>query len=407
MSDYQACLDAIFESFLGSRPARLGRHDRDIRDPGPILDIAARHDLLPPPERTVKITGSKGKGTAARLTASWLGAQEAGPVGLFISPNEIDQADRIRLDGQPIGHADFVRLYRRFEPDLTELKRGLGPARYLSPFGIFLLIALAWFREHEARYFVLEAGRGAAFDEVGRLPAHLAIVTSLFTDHADQIGPTLGDIARNKMAIAEGARRTILGPGVADILRDNGIAVPSDAKIVAPPPATGELPRWVALDLAIARMAGRALIGWNGDHERQSDCPVVTGSFGRLSWRGVPLTYDGSIRFQDFDRDGFEAFVRRHPSTLIVHSWSEQKDSAPFLAWFREKGMATRAVALSNLDMHTYRSSGDKAATVDFTDSAALGAVFDDLVDDLRPDGIYALGIQPFIRLLKQAAGRL
>ncbi|MEO3435060.1 hypothetical protein [Inquilinus sp. CAU 1745] len=407
MTDYQSCLDAIFESFLGSRPARLGRHDRDIRDPRAILDIAARHDLLSPPERTVKITGSKGKGTTARLAASWLGAQGVGPVGLFISPNEIDQADRIRIDGEPIGHADFVRLYRRFEPELADLGKAFGPARYLSPFGIFLLIALAWFKEREIRYFVLEAGRGAAFDEVGRLPAHLAVVTSLFTDHADQIGPTLGDIARNKMAIAEGTRRTILGPDVPGILRDNGIAEPPDAKIVAPPPATGELPRWVALDLAIARMAGRTLIGWNGDSERRSDCPVVTGSFGRLSWRSVPLTYDGSIRFQDFDRDGFEAFVRHHPSTLVVHSWSDQKDGAPFLAWFREKGVATRAVALSNLDMHTYRSSGDEAATVDFTDSTALGAVFDAFVDELRPDGIYALGIQPFLRLLKQAAGRL
>lgn len=101
---YADCLDRIFESFFESRPARAGRHDRETRDPRIILDIARAEGLLPAPGRTLRITGSKGKGTVARLAAAWLGAQPApglGRIGLFVSPNEVEQRDRIRIDGEP------------------------------------------------------------------------------------------------------------------------------------------------------------------------------------------------------------------------------------------------------------------------------------------------------------------
>jgi dihydrofolate synthase/folylpolyglutamate synthase len=405
---YADCLDRIFESFFESRPARAGRHDRETRDPRIILDIARAEGLLPAPGRTLRITGSKGKGTVARLAAAWLGAQPApglGRIGLFVSPNEVEQRDRIRIDGEPIGEADFVRIYESLEPRLRRAASSLREGQYLSPFGTFLLIALAWFRENGVDWFVLEGGRGAAYDEVGRLPGDVAVVTSIFLEHAQQIGPELRDVALNKMAIAEGAKATVLGPDVPAVLDQLGLELPQGAAVVAPPPAGGDLPGWCRLDLDIADTACRKLLALNGLRPLPAEVPIVTASFGQVAFEGRPLVYDATISFPAFDREHFAGLRRKHPRLLVVLSLSDQKDAAPFLAHFETEDVTIAPIALTGLDLHTYhRLERDPrlAGRVGFTDAAGLEALLRRLVAQHRPDLVYMLGIQPFVRLCKQ-----
>lgn len=411
---YQACLDAIFVDFLGKRERRAGRHDRESRDPSLILDLARQLDLLPDRRRVIRVTGSKGKGTTARLAAAWLQRQPVGPVGLFVSPNELDQEDRIRLDGVPLPRADLVRLYGGLRPHLAALP--VGGRHYLSPFGIFLLIALAWFKERKAGALVLEAGRGAAFDEVGRLPARVGVLTALFPDHADQIGPTLADIARNKLAIADGATVTVLGPGVPDRLASLGLGTPPGAAVVTDGESDDGLPRWVARDRAIAETAGRALLAGLGQAIRPAPSPpVVTASFGTLSIPGPGgprrWIYDGTIALDSLDRAWFAGLRAAHPRLLALVCLSDQKSHAPLIDWLRAQGVVVAVVVLEGLDLHRFdavrqRYAGLLTAPVGFTDADGVLAVADCLIVEHRPDAVLALGLQPFLRLLKQGARR-
>lgn len=411
---YSRCLDRIFEDFLARRPLRLGRHDRELRTPGLVLDIARERGLLPPPARVLKITGSKGKGTVARLAAARLAAAarleaDGGPVGLFVSPNELDQADRIRIDGTPIPRAELIRLYETFAPDLARAKAALTGGRYLSPFGIFLLIALAWFRENGVAWQVLEGGRGAAHDEVGRLPAETAVVTSIFLEHQDQIGPSLRDIAADKLAIAEGAAATILGPEVPGVLARTGLPLPPGAVVARRRDhEAAALPAWCGLDLDIADAACDALLARNGRPVVPVRVPIVTASYGRAALDGVPLVYDATGAFAAFDQAHFAALRRRHGRPVVVLSLSDQKVAAPFLDHFGALGVPVLPIALDGLDQHSYRrmladADHPPAGTVGFTDAPGLAALLRAAVAPHRPDLIYALGIQPFVRLLKQA----
>ena len=247
-------LDAIYAGAMAARPARPG-FDRDLRRPDRLLGLIAAAGLMPDPGRVILVTGSKGKGSTARLIAA--GETAAGRrTLLFTSPEETTALDRIRLDGAVIGAEDFLRHHAALAPQFEALAAGLPAGEALSPFGQFLAIALSHAREVGAERLVIETGRGAAHDEAGRLRARIGVVTAILPEHLDRLGPTLADVAAEKLDIHGRCGRTILTAAAARTGREAGIR-PADALVVGAPPvdAADDRPGWLRQDLALARAA--------------------------------------------------------------------------------------------------------------------------------------------------------
>jgi dihydrofolate synthase/folylpolyglutamate synthase len=216
----------------------------------------AAEGLLPAPERTVCVTGSKGKGTTARFVAWTL--QRAGfRVGLVLSPDERDHDDRIRVANRPVPREDFARLYADLAPALDAVLAKAPRWYYLPPTGVFLLVALRWFRESGVDFWVLEGGRGAAFDEVGHIPCRVAIITSILDEHRDKLGPTLRQIAADKAAIAARASEVILSAQARAQLVRGGLWRAMAARATVPADESD----WEVLDASLARAAVARLIG--------------------------------------------------------------------------------------------------------------------------------------------------
>jgi folylpolyglutamate synthase/dihydropteroate synthase len=124
-SPYQAALDDIYATFMRVKHLNKGRFDRDARQPQRLLDVARERGILPPPERTIKVSGSKGKGTTARIAARMLQNEfPAGKIGLFVSPEEDDHNDRMRINGVAMTREQFVWHYGRLKPCLPPPKPG-------------------------------------------------------------------------------------------------------------------------------------------------------------------------------------------------------------------------------------------------------------------------------------------
>jgi len=188
----------IFSSY--SRVPREKRQgfDRDVRHPEwtrRLLDAMGRPD-----ERVynVAVTGSKGKGSHAILTAAIL-QQMSVRVGLFTSPHLIDFLERIRLQGMPIPEADFVRVGAA----VREAASGLAvpPDQYLGPVGLVAAMAAMWYAEQGVEAAVYELGRGARHDDVNQVVHRGAIVAPIFGEHLDRLGPTWEDVVIAKMGI--------------------------------------------------------------------------------------------------------------------------------------------------------------------------------------------------------------
>lgn len=174
--------------------------DEETRDISLTRRLLADANLLTIPREYVVVTGSRGKGSVTSIMAKLL--QSLGhKVGMLTSPHLVHWNERMRINGQMIPTDDFLRILSVLRPTIDTITRGLSELQYLSPQGIFLAVALAWFNENDVNIAVLEVGRGGRFDDVSVVPNQLAVFTPFMLEHTALLGGTLARIAWHKAGI--------------------------------------------------------------------------------------------------------------------------------------------------------------------------------------------------------------
>jgi dihydrofolate synthase/folylpolyglutamate synthase len=412
---YQEALDFIYGTFMRVKDRVKGLYDRDIRTPGRIVGLAEELDIVPSPSQIVRVTGSKGKGTTSRAAAACLSSTlPAERVALFVSPEEIEHTDRMRVNGEPISQDAFVRILNELLPRLAKIENTLGPNEYISPFGLFLLIGLKWFREMEARYFVLETGRGVRFDEVGNLRSKVGVVTSILLEHADKLGPALEDIARDKLSIAAGSDVLVVPPAVHEVIRGLPSVSPGSYTVVPHPEPSRdrELPYWLETDLQLASTAVAELLERPVPRIDRAAENEISAAFIRGSVRGIPFALEALINLDSMDADLVESWVRRYRQVLVLASFPDDKDRERIVEHLAARGASIVEVVLLGTRgyLEYTRTAADSRfpkLTCVYSDVPAFAAALAETLDEHRPPFVYLAGTQTFVRLARQALAEL
>jgi len=395
---YQEALDHIFASYMAVKAGHAGKFDREIRQPGTLISLAAELGVLPAPERTLRITGSKGKGTTSRLVARYLKAElPAATVGLLVSPEELDHTDRMQVNGTPVTKADFARIYTGLVPRLEALLSTMPEGGYLSPSGLFMLIALVWFKEQGVSHYVLETGRGVRHDEVGQIASDVSVVTSILLEHALNLGPTLPDIAADKLSVTRNSKHLVCLPALYETYKT---LIPAPPAPLAPARRLPAYPAWFELNDRLARSAVAAHLR----HEVTAEVELASPSFGWVDYKGTRIAYDAIINAASADRALYrEAFSGK--STLILASLPDDKDRDGLFKLFEETGAEVREIALSGtrgyLHYEKAKADGRLLTVVAFNDAEAFRKVLDGAIAEYSPDTVYIAGTQTYIRLFK------
>lgn len=213
------------------------------------------------PERAysaVHVAGTNGKGTVAAFLSSMHRAQGK-RVGLYTSPHLVRFAERIRIDGEPIGDAELTRLINLVMDECPEL----------TFFETTTMIAFLAFQEAKVERAIFEVGLGGRLDATNVIPPPaLAVITRIAYDHMDVLGDNLRAIAIEKAGIIKKGSLVVTGR-----LHPDAVAVVNEriaeqgAKFVplgSPEPVPGAplaYPRlsMIGSNLAVAVTAGRAL----------------------------------------------------------------------------------------------------------------------------------------------------
>jgi hypothetical protein len=374
--NYQHALDCIFESFIAAKPHLVGKFDRDVRNPNLLLDIARSYDLLPDRKRVIKVTGSKGKGTVVRLIAQSL--QDHRDVGLIVSPEEITHLDRIRINGQSISEAEFIQCFNEVWQMTHPLRENLIAPNYLSPYGLFLLIGFVWFKSKNVDAFVIETGRGVKYDEGGQIPAKVAVLTSVFLEHASYLGPSLEEITTDKRSIAEGCDFFIEGEkGCAGL----------------------ERPAWFAKCQQTAKRAVEAFL------ERSIKLPDgECASFGQsIDKQGRRWFFEGMIAKESADVDFLKQLVTQHEGqVLFLISLPDDKDVEGVCAIIDNLGADSKHIIMTGeRGFLSYEMARHKTLAYEgpYDDPMSLR----NALDVGKAQVIYFIGTQTYLRLVKQA----
>jgi dihydrofolate synthase/folylpolyglutamate synthase len=169
--------------------------------------------------RLVHVAGTLGKGSTVAMIASML--QGCGyAVGEFTSPHMVDIRERVTINGQMIGKADFTELMRQVAAAAT--------AAAVEPtfFELITAIAFKHFAEQAVDVAVIETGLGGRLDSTNVIDY----------DHMHILGRELPVIAREKAGIFKrGVPALAFEPesdAVEQVLRETAEAVGTPLRLI-------------------------------------------------------------------------------------------------------------------------------------------------------------------------------
>jgi dihydrofolate synthase / folylpolyglutamate synthase len=306
--------------------------------------------VLGSPERrfeTIHVLGTNGKSSTTRMSAAIL-AGHGLRTAAYLSPHLVSYRERILVDGRELDTDAFAAAVARASWAAERVNRTLGEDDHVTQFELLTAAALWEMARQEVDVAVVEAGLGGRYDATSVIEPRVSVLTNVGLEHTRWLGPTVKDIAEEKLAAVRARTTLVLGEDLAvpALAVARRVARERAARIVTAPGAapTGELLARGAFqrrNFALARTAAAAYLSELGLPVREraiAHAAARTAVRGRLQRiEGEPPTVlDGA-----HNPHAAAALVESLPDVLprsprsplaLVLGVLEDKDAAGMLA---------------------------------------------------------------------------
>jgi dihydrofolate synthase / folylpolyglutamate synthase len=297
---------------------------------------------LDQPERrydTIHVVGTNGKSSTTRMIAAILQRHDL-RVGAYLSPHLVSFAERIRVDDRDVEPSAFARAVERAAHAAALVDRSGAEDDRVTQFEALTAAAFAELAAREVDVAVIEAGLGGRWDATNVIPSKVQVLSTVGLEHTRWLGPTVRDIAREKLAVVRDGATLVVGAGLhPDALEEaHAAAERHGARLVQAPAdpgvdvaAPGSFQR---RNFALARAAADAYLGGASELERVRAAAAAVVVPGRLQVVAhEPLTVlDGA-----HNAEGVAALAESLPALtagrrlVAVVSVLEDKDAAGML----------------------------------------------------------------------------
>jgi dihydrofolate synthase/folylpolyglutamate synthase len=159
---------------------------------------------------SIHVVGTNGKSSTTRMTAAILEAHGL-RTGAFLSPHLTSFAERIRLGDADLAPAAFGAAIERAAAAAAKVDRTLEAGDRVTQFELLTAAAFAVFAEQGVEVAVVEAGLGGRHDATNVLPSRVQVLTNVGLEHTRWLGPTIRDIAREKLAVVRPGGTLVVG----------------------------------------------------------------------------------------------------------------------------------------------------------------------------------------------------
>jgi dihydrofolate synthase/folylpolyglutamate synthase len=311
--------------------------------------------VLGSPERpfdTIHVVGTNGKTSTTRMIAAIL-ERHGLRTGAYTSPHLSSYTERVQVGERDVQSDAFAQAIARAAWAAERVNRTLAEDDHVTQFELLTAAALWEMAEQGVEVAVIEAGLGGRYDATNVIESQVTALTNVGLEHTRWLGPTVRDIADEKLAVLERGTTLVLGADLAPEALEVALRVAGerDARIVqvdggAPTVALLARGSFQQRNFALARAVAEAYLHGEARERAVLDAAASTAVPGRLHViEGDPLiVLDGA-----HNPAAMRALVESLPEVLggrplaVVLGVLEDKDAAGMLgallgvcerAWF-------------------------------------------------------------------------
>jgi dihydrofolate synthase/folylpolyglutamate synthase len=190
---------------------------------------------------SIHVVGSNGKSSTTRMIAAIL-QRHGVRTGAYLSPHLVSWAERIQIAEQDLSPGEFAAAVARAAWAAERVDRTLGPGDRVTQFELVTTAALSELAEREVDVAVIEAGLGGRYDATSVIDSQVQVLTGVGLEHTRWLGPTLLDIAAEKLAVVRPGGTLALAAGLDAEVRELALRVAAEGgAAVVDPPDEGDL----------------------------------------------------------------------------------------------------------------------------------------------------------------------
>jgi dihydrofolate synthase / folylpolyglutamate synthase len=160
---------------------------------------------------SIHVVGSNGKSSTARFCAAIL-ERHGLRTGSYTSPHLRSFRERIEVGEKPVSDADFAAAVTRAAEAARMVNRTAEPDDHVTQFEALTAAAYHELGRRGVEVAVIEAGLGGRFDATNVIPSKVQVLTSVSLEHTRWLGPTLADIAAEKLDVVHDYGTLVVGP---------------------------------------------------------------------------------------------------------------------------------------------------------------------------------------------------
>ena len=162
---------------------------------------------------SIHVVGSNGKSSTTRMIAAIL-ERHGVRSGAYTSPHLRTFAERVEVGEQPVPDADFGAAVARVAQAADIVNRVAPEDDQVTQFEALTAAAYHELARRRVEVAVIEAGLGGRYDATNVIPSKVTVLTGVGLEHTRWLGPTITDIADEKLAVLRDHSTLVVGAGL-------------------------------------------------------------------------------------------------------------------------------------------------------------------------------------------------
>jgi dihydrofolate synthase / folylpolyglutamate synthase len=243
--------------------------------------------VLGSPERrfaSIHVVGTNGKSSTTRMIAAIL-ERHGLRTGAYLSPHLISYTERVQVGERDLAMHAFAAAVARAAWAAERVNRTLAEDDHVTQFELLTAAAFWALAERGVEVAVVEAGLGGRYDATSVIESEVAVLSNVGLEHTRWLGPTVRDIAAEKLAVVRPGTTLALGADLdpAALAVAEAVAGEREARIVRA--AVGEHQARTARATVGERWAGPA----RGAFQRRNFALARVAAEAYLAAAGIPV----------------------------------------------------------------------------------------------------------------------